>query len=230
MRSRRSRRCRPSARSTSSRGRRSTTWREDGGPRSLERDDVRTTRARRNVGAELAQQLFDDPAAMQARVVECSPSTGRSRSRRNGNGWSRFWPRRSSRPRPRPDRAPGRGAPELKVHPERAAARPPLDPPPHRRGRARQPAAADPERLRLAARARQLRRAVSACRPLPAGDDAQRARGTRPPTRSSPRSGHRRPDAAADPPARRERPRSTEELAPLVGLSESGLSKQPPRA
>ena len=67
------------------------------GPESLERDDVRA-RVGSQLGAELAHQLFDDPAAVQARVVDISPRTGRSRSPRSGSGWSRSSPRRSTAP------------------------------------------------------------------------------------------------------------------------------------
>ena len=43
------------------------------GPAEPRREDVRM-RVRSRLGAELAQQLFDDPAAMQARSSTCSPS------------------------------------------------------------------------------------------------------------------------------------------------------------
>ena len=68
---------------------------------------------------------------------------------------------------------------------------------------------------------------MAARRALPAGDDAQRARRHAPARRRSSQTLR----AAADPTRLRilqlvaEQPRSTEELAPLVGLSESGLSK-----
>ena len=90
-----------------------------------------------------------------------------------------------------------------------------------------QPAAADPERVRLAARPDQLRRALAARHPLPAADDEEGRR--RAPAARRRSSAALR--AASDPTRLRilrlvgERPRSTEELAPLVGLSESGLSK-----
>ena len=84
-----------------------------------------------------------------------------------------------------------------------------------------------PERLRLAARAGQLRRAVAARAHLPgAGRRAPARAAARPDelrARRSARSATRRGcgRCACSPSA----PRSAEELAPLVGISEAGLSK-----
>ena len=107
----------------------------------------------------------------------CSPPTGRSRSREE---WSRLEPVLAEEVERAQGRDPidllGKVRAELKVDPEeRLLLRRSLH---HHEVEvdAGQPAAADPQRLRLAARAGQLRRAVAPRRALPPGDDGQRPR------------------------------------------------------
>jgi DNA-binding transcriptional ArsR family regulator len=174
---------------------------EDAGPESLEREDVRA-QVEYRMGAELARQLFDDPAAVQARVVEMLAAYWEESF---AEEWSRLEPLLAEEV----ERARGRDPIELLVevtpdNPLRLI--PSVYVWPHVR--------------------------VNCDAPWPLAVLYP------PTTMGSGLAGQPAPDelvrplrAAADPTRLRilqlvaEQPRSTEELAPLVGLSESGLSK-----
>jgi DNA-binding transcriptional ArsR family regulator len=199
---------------------------ENAGPESLERDDIRA-QVVEQMGPELAAQLFDDPAAVQARVVELLAAYWEQSF---AEEWERLEPilaeevERATGPDPiellREVRA------ELKVDPDERLLL--------RRSLHYHEVDVSPENpLRLIPSVYvwpHVRVNCDAPWPL--------AVLYPPATMPSGLGGTRAPDAlvhalraAADPTRLRilqlvaEQPRSTEELAPLVGLSESGLSK-----
>lgn len=196
------------------------------GPQSLERDDVRE-RVRSQLGAELARQLFDDPAAAQARVVEMLAEYW---AQSFAEEWERLEPILAEEV----DRAGGRDPIELL-------------------GEVRAELMVDPEERLLVRRSIHHHTVLvepdNPLRLIPSvyvwphvrvNCDAPYPLAVLypPATMRGGLAGSRPPDelvaalrATADPTRLRilrlvgEQPRSTEELAPLVGLSESGLSK-----
>jgi len=177
-----------------------------GGPESMSREDVRARVTERvsSYDPELAAQLLDDPAAVQARIVEMLAGYWEQSF---AEEWQRLEPILAEEVERASGRDPieilGEVRAELVVDPKERLLDPALGPPPRGRRRRRQPAAADPERLRLAARPRELRRALAARGALPAGDHAARPRRHAAAGRARPGAPRRRrPDAASDPPAR----------------------------
>lgn len=196
------------------------------GPESLERDDVRE-RVRRRAGAAIARQLFDDPAAVQARVVDLLAAYW-------AESFAAEWARLE---------------PTLAAEAERAQGEDPVS----LLAQVRSELQVDePRRLLIRVSGHEHALTVAPENPLrmiPSvyvwphvriNCDAPWPLSVLYPPRTMKRgvAGPPPPDAlvrglraAADPTRLRilrlvgERPRSTEELAPLVGLSESGLSK-----
>ena len=199
---------------------------EDAGPESLAREDVRA-QVEYRMGAELARQLFDDPAAVQTRVVEMLAAYWEESF---AEEWSRL-------------------EPVLAEEVERARGRDPIE----LLGKVRGELKVDPEeRLLLRRSLHHHEVEVTPDNPLRLIPSVYVWPHVRvncdapwplavlypPATMGSGLAGRPAPDelvralrAAADPTRLRilqlvaEQPRSTEELAPLVGLSESGLSK-----
>ena len=199
---------------------------ESAGPESLGREDVRA-RVAQQMGNALAQQLFDDPAAVQARVVEMLAAYWEQ-------SFAEEWERLE---------------PILADEVERARGRDPIE----ILGEVRAELKVDPdERLLLRRSLHHHEVTVEAgnrLRLIPSvyvwphvrvNCDAPWPLAVLypPATMRSGLAGTRPPDelvqtlrAAADPARLRilqlvaGQPRSTEELAPLVGLSESGISK-----
>jgi DNA-binding transcriptional ArsR family regulator len=202
-----------------------------GGPESLDREEVRT-RIRATVsaypdGAELAGRLLDDPAAVQARVVEMLAAYWEQSF---AEEWARL-------------------EPILAEEVERASGRDPIE----LLGAVRAEMKVDPEQRLLLRRSYHHHEvAVGADNPLRLIPSVYVWPHVRvncdapwpiavlypPATMTASPAGDRPPEplvqalrAAADPTRLHilrlvgEQPRSTEELAPLVGLSESGLSK-----
>jgi DNA-binding transcriptional ArsR family regulator len=199
---------------------------ESGGPESLERDDVRA-RVLQQLGPELGRQLFEDPAAVQARVVEMLAGYWEQ-------SFAEEWERLE---------------PILAEEVARATGRDPIE----LLGEVRAELKVDPdERLLLRRSLHHHEVEVTPDNPLRLIPSVYVWPHVRvncdapwplavlypPATMRSGLAGEPAPDelvrtlrAAADPTRLRilrlvgEQPRSTEELAPLVGLSESGLSK-----
>jgi DNA-binding transcriptional ArsR family regulator len=199
---------------------------EDLGPESLTREDVRAQIEFR-MGADLARQVYEDPAAVQARVVEMLAAYWEQSF---AEEWSRL-------------------EPVLAEEVERAGGRDPIE----LLGEVRAELKVDPdERLLLRRSLHHHEVEVTADNPLRLIPSVYVWPHVRvncdapwplavlypPATMRSGLAGEPAPDdlvralrAAADPTRLRilrlvgEQPRSTEELAPLVGLSESGLSK-----
>ena len=199
---------------------------EGAGPESLVRDDVRE-RIRRRVGASLTRQLFDDPAAVQARVVDMLATYW-------AESFAAEWERLE---------------PTLAEETDRARGEDPIV----LLGQVRSELQVDEaERMLIRQSGHEHEVMVEASNPLrliPSvyvwphvriNCDAPWPLAILYPPRTMKKdvAGAPAPDAlvralraASDPTRLRilrlvaERPRSTEELAPLVGLSESGLSK-----
>ena len=199
---------------------------ESAGPESLTREDVRA-QVEHRMGPELARQLFDDPAAVQARVVDMLAAYWQQSF---AEEWDRLEPVLAEEVGRAGGLDPiellGEVRAELKVDPEERLLL--------RRSLHHHEVAVTPENpLRLLPSVYvwpHVRVNCDAPWPL--------AVLYPPATMRSGLAGTPAPDelvqtlrAAADPTRLRilqlvaEQPRSTEELAPLVGLSESGLSK-----
>lgn len=199
---------------------------ESAGPESLAREDVRA-QVEYRMGTELAQQLFDDPAAVQARVVDMLAGYWEQ-------SFSEEWDRLE---------------PALAEEVARASGRDPIE----LLGEVRAELKVDPEeRLLLRRSLHHHEVEVTSENPLRLLPSVYVWPHVRvncdapwplavlypPATMRNGLAGTPAPEelvqalrAAADPTRLRilhlvaEQPRSTEELAPLVGLSESGLSK-----
>jgi DNA-binding transcriptional ArsR family regulator len=198
----------------------------DEGPESLARDDVRE-RIRRRAGTGIARQLFDDPASVQARVVDLLAAYW---AESFAAEWERLEPMLDEEADRARDEDPvpllARVRSELRVdEAERLLIR--------QSGHEHALAVAPDNPLRLIPSVYvwpHVRINCDAPWPLavlyPPRTMKKGVAGTPPPDPLV-----RGLRAAADPTRLRilrlvgERPRSTEELAPLVGLSESGLSK-----
>ena len=199
---------------------------ENESPESLDRDEVREL-VRSQLGEELGQQLFDDPAAVQARVVDMLAGYWEQSF---AEEWQRLEPILAEEV----DRADGRDPIELLAEvraelmvdaEERLLVRRSI----HHHTVAVEPG--NPLRLIPSVYVwPHVRVNCDAPYPLavlyPPATMRNGLAGTRPPEQLVAAL-----RAAADPTRLRilqlvgEQPRSTEELAPLVGLSESGLSK-----
>src|SRR4051812_32424091 len=199
---------------------------ESAGPESLAREDVRA-QVQHRMGAELAQQLFDEPAAVQARVVDMLAGYWEQSF---AEEWDRLEPVLAEEGARADGRDPiellGEVRGELRVDPEEPLL---LRRSPHHH----EVDVTDETPLRLIPSVYvwpHVRVNCDAPWPLavlyPPATMRNGLRGTRPP---EPLVQTLR--AAADPTRLHilqlvgEQARSTEELAPLVGLSESGLSK-----
>ena len=199
---------------------------ESAGPESLAREDVRA-QVQHRMGAELAQQLFDDPATLQARVVDMLAGYWEQSF---AEEWDRLEPVLAEEVARADGRDPigllGEVRAELRVDPEERLLL-------RRSLHHHEVDVTDENPLRLIPSVYvwpHVRVNCDAPWPL--------AVLYPPATMRSGLAGTPAPDelvqalrAAADPTRLRilqlvaEQPRSTEELAPLVGLSESGLSK-----
>jgi DNA-binding transcriptional ArsR family regulator len=199
---------------------------EEGGPESLVREDVRK-QIRHRAGAAITKQLFDDPAAVQARVVDMLAAYW-------AESFAAEWERLE---------------PTLAAETEQARSEDPI----RLLGRVRSELRVDAaERMLIRESGHEHEVTVEAANPLRLIPSVYVWPHVRincdppwplailypPRTMKADVAGSPAPDAlvralraAADPTRLRilrlvaERPRSTEELAPLVGLSESGLSK-----
>jgi DNA-binding transcriptional ArsR family regulator len=199
---------------------------EEGGPESLARDDVRE-QVRHRTGAAIAKQLFDDPAAVQARVVDLLAAYW-------AESFAAEWERLG---------------PTLDEEAERARGEDPIA----LLGRIRSELLVDTAgRMLIRPSGHEHEVTVEKANPLRLIPSVYVWPHVRincdapwplavlypPRTMKAGLAGPAAPDglvralrAAADPTRLRilrlvaEQPRSTEELAPLVGLSESGLSK-----